>query len=335
MSKQPPPIFVVGHPRSGSTLLASQLGRHPNIAALPETHFFDSSYAGMFTARARATRSLDALLDWTLERNIRIHDLKLAREEVAGRVADGGELTIKAVLDAVLAITREQSGKGRVLEKTPRHIEHIDRILDWYPQARIICILRDSRDAIQSLIDAKWTHSDPRRHALFWNWSVAEGLRQQARHPQSVLVVRYEDLLGDHEATLQRILEFVGEDSDLGFLATASSPETIPEWERDWKSKAGAAIDPSMAYKWRRDPAPRHVRWTAWTERGLERLGHGTEVPGFPTAGILSRLKAGSLQAGYAVFYRLWCLYRTHFSDRQHRYRAQQLPAGKAGEAQR
>ena len=35
------PIFVVGHARSGTTLLATLLGRHPHLAATPETHFFN------------------------------------------------------------------------------------------------------------------------------------------------------------------------------------------------------------------------------------------------------------------------------------------------------
>ena len=39
----PAPIFVVGHPRSGTTLLASMLGRHPDIASTPESLFLSQA----------------------------------------------------------------------------------------------------------------------------------------------------------------------------------------------------------------------------------------------------------------------------------------------------
>ncbi|MEP3052143.1 MAG: sulfotransferase [Erythrobacter sp.] len=332
MQNSPPPIFIVGHPRSGSTLLASQLGRHPDLAALPETHFFNSSYSGSWIKRWQAGRSRETLMDWCLDRNVRLQDLDLSRDDLDHRLEASGKLSIKAVFDAVLKSAAERAVKSRIVEKTPRHIEHIDRLLEWYPQAKVICIIRDPRDAIQSLLDAKWTHSDARRHALFWNWCAHEGLRQQAARPQSVLVLRYEDLLADHEKVLQLLLRFVGEGDDLGFLKHEVDPETIPTWERDWKAKAGAKIDPNMANQWAKSPNSTHALWTRWTRQGLEKMGYETNVPGWPAQGPFSALSANLVGIGFAAFYALWRLYRTHLSGRKYRFRKEQLASAPVSE---
>lgn len=99
------------------------------------------------------------------------------------------------------------AGKPRWVEKTPKHIRHIRRILEWCPDAKILIILRDGRDVAFSIQARtgdlengikRWVE-DNRAGKEFWG------------HP-NVYVVKYEDLIGDFESTIKDILSFLGEE---------------------------------------------------------------------------------------------------------------------------
>ena len=103
------------------------------------------------------------------------------------------------------------AGKRRWAEKTPAHVHAIGRILEIYPDARILLIIRDGRDVAVSLRKrtgnfaagvARWVR-DNRAAEPYWN------------HPQ-VLRFTYEELVGDFGATMARICEFIGEPYEEG-----------------------------------------------------------------------------------------------------------------------
>lgn len=98
------------------------------------------------------------------------------------------------------------AGKRRWVEKTPAHVHAIGRILRLYPDARILLLIRDGRDVAVSLRKrtgnfaagvARWVR-DNRAAEPYWN------------HPQ-VFRFTYEALVGDFEATMARVCEFIGE----------------------------------------------------------------------------------------------------------------------------
>ena len=97
-------------------------------------------------------------------------------------------------------------GKARWIEKTPRHIYRVKEILDYFPEAKILLMLRDGRDVAMSIQDRcgnleaginRWLE-DNRVGRPFWN------------HP-SVQVVRYENLVEQFDGTVRQIFDFVGE----------------------------------------------------------------------------------------------------------------------------
>jgi hypothetical protein len=98
-------------------------------------------------------------------------------------------------------------GKARWLEKTPRHIFRIGEILRYFPEAKIVLMLRDGRDVACSIRDRygsleaginRWVE-DNQAGRPFWT------------HP-SVRVVRYEELVAEFEKTVRGVMEFIGEE---------------------------------------------------------------------------------------------------------------------------
>lgn len=101
------------------------------------------------------------------------------------------------------------AGKHRWAEKTPAHVHAINRILAIYPDAKILLIIRDGRDVAVSLRKrtgdfasgvARWVE-DNRVGEAFWN------------HPQ-VFRLTYEELVGDFDAVIPKVCEFLGEPYD-------------------------------------------------------------------------------------------------------------------------
>jgi len=313
------PIFVVGNARSGSTLLASLLGRHPDIQATPETHFFSVSYSGFFLRRFLVKRRLEDLLRFAFDKNVRLQDLGLDRSELKSVLACEPKLDTKAVLDAIFHLVLQKSGKTRILEKTPRHIEHIDQILRWYPDAKILCTIRDPRDSIESLIAVPWTHSNAQRHAARWSWCAKKARNFERRFPNAFKIVKYEDIVLKPQETMGNISNFISEDLSCVTAGDAPDMQIIPNWEADWKTNAGQAIDPKAAYKWKKRPNGQHRVWERWTRNELVKSGYQCSSKERSKVGLAFR----TLVYDATTFIRLGA--QTHIFARKNNFRSRAL----------
>lgn len=279
------PIFVVGAPRSGTTMLAVLLGRHANIAMPPETLFFTD-----FLPRAKADGSLatrEQKLAAALAHH-RIKDLGLAREEVLP-IFQQHENTFESLFQSLLEAYARRKGAGRAGEKTPKHIEHVPHLLRTFPEAKVICIVRDGRDVVISLLKVPWAEpGNPRRLGLFcteWNEYARMALDYQKNLSSGqFFLVRYEDVLREPEANLRALCSFINEPYDQGLLDPERGAEAVPHWESEWKAKAAKALDPSRIEAWRRHPDQKLVwRMNALMGSVLRRFGYPeTSLSGCP-----------------------------------------------------
>jgi LPS sulfotransferase NodH len=173
------PAFILCSPRSGSTLLRVILNSHSQIHAPPELHVrslaveFTSRWGyGAMLARGLDTKPLEYLL-W----------------------------------DRVLHRELTNSGKEHIVVKTPNDVFGVRRILECWPDARFIFLLRHpaaivrSRVALRPRIDRE---RNCRRILRF-----CEALeRARRRYPGHT--VRYEDLTEDPQTVTQGVCEFLG-----------------------------------------------------------------------------------------------------------------------------
>src|SRR5579885_528706 len=146
-----PPFFIVGCPRSGTTLLATLLDRHSRICVPPETHFFYFERDWELFSKGDPVSDLDAYR----KINPRINDLRFDNEKIS-RLLGGGSPGPKAFFEALMADYTERAGKKRWGEKTPDHLLKLDSILGHFPEAKIILITRDGRDVVDSLRRMPW-----------------------------------------------------------------------------------------------------------------------------------------------------------------------------------
>ena len=249
------PVFVVGGRRSGTTLLATLLDRHSQIAVPPETHFF-----GHFRRRIEDPSVLQhGELVAEFLANQRALDMKLDPVRLLDRFrrypADLAHLFRASLEEYASAF-----GKPRPGEKTPGHLEFVPTILQWFPDAKVVCIIRDGRAAVLSAARLGWRGGDIVGLSMIWRQSVRWMFAWERQYPRSFLRVRYEDLLQDSTGTLDIVDRFVGIRFEAGQLDVSVPTHAVPDWEAKWKAKSAAELDAGRLNAWRRE-ASEEEQW--------------------------------------------------------------------------
>lgn len=204
------PIFVVGCARSGTTLVRDLLNNHPQLALLPyETHLLP--------------RYRDHLSGIDLKDPDRFEEFW--KRFVTDTYYDGAGIDAAYMRDRWLAApgssTRdfftclmktyaESQGKPFYGEKTPDHFRFVEQLFDWYPDARILFVVRDPRAVLTSWLTLRnpWTRVPQRDVLDRWRESIKVAGRW-VDDPRT-LVVKYERLVAQPRAELAAITGFLG-----------------------------------------------------------------------------------------------------------------------------
>lgn len=215
MSKNPH-VFVVGCPRSGTTLLQRMLDNHSDLAVANDTHFIPRVIA----KEKEANPALTSELVERVRSYRRVERLGLSNEDLSAAASAASSYSefVSLLYDTFARI----HGKTLAGEKTPDYGQHIDRLIALFPEARFIHLVRDGRDVALSTIDwatptkgpgrwTLWPASPMAASALWWRWQVEPALHARAKYgPKKVLELRYEDLVSAPEFELDRITRFLG-----------------------------------------------------------------------------------------------------------------------------
>lgn len=299
-------VFVVGASRSGTTLLARVLGRHGCAATLQESHCFGDLWdpatpdavlahpyrlAATLWARQRAEiwGGEPTAEDW-------LRADRLVRELEATAAPTASSLFL-----GFARATARSAGKTVAVEQTPRNIFYAERLLEIYPEARFVEIVRDPRAVLLSQRQ-RWrmrflgAPNVPWREALrtlvnyhaltmtrMWLAALKAGDRLVG-HPR-YLRIRYEDLTRDPEATVRRVCEFLRWPFEPAMLAVG---RTASSTARNDSAPAGISAEGADAWI---DKLPAGDRWLCelLAGRHLRRFGYR------PAAGGAGRWAAALL----------------------------------------
>lgn len=203
----PTPIpFIVGMPRSGTTLLRLMLDAHPDLAIPPETGFIRTVVRTCGTRRTTADCFLTTLVS---DRRWADHhvDADVLRQRLAGlrpfRLSDGLRLFYE--------LYAARFNKPRWGDKTPVYLDFMHLIQDLFPEARFVHLIRDGRDVTVSSLSIENAWFGPKSvsgAAGQWSRRIARA-RRQVQHLRYYLEIRYEDLVLQTEPTLRTICRFI------------------------------------------------------------------------------------------------------------------------------
>jgi hypothetical protein len=220
------PFFIVGCPRSGTTMMQQALNRHSQIVIPPETKFFFSFFGHSHRQQLRHLDRLD-------------RDLKVTLPRPAARIcspAEGRDFYEEMARQYVARL-----GKPGVVafgDKTPEHTGHLPSIRQLFPEAKVLVLYRDGRDVAASLSRMPWMSSDLYVNFLVWLYyhRVVENARAQGW--PNLYFARYEDVVATPAKALRKILHFLDLPYEPAVAEGYGNREGVPEREYAWKERA-------------------------------------------------------------------------------------------------
>jgi hypothetical protein len=281
------PFFIVGSPRSGTTLLQYMLRSHPRLSVpTGESHFLIPLYKNATSygdlGRIDNVRAVLAAMyaqsaDFL---DTDLHGLQFDLDCLAAELHAEGRRTMRDLVAGLFEKNAAGEGKARWGDKTPYYGMHIPKLLEWFPDAQFIHLVRDGRDVALSLF--------ARRHDFgvyntyfagkYWQRFVEVTHEHGAQlTPAQYLEVRYEDLIAEPRGVMQRICGFLGEafyESVVDFKRSGEAGKT-PLLQKP--------VQADNAGKWRRAFTPRQIRrFEAAAGTTLERFGYPLETGAAP-----------------------------------------------------
>jgi hypothetical protein len=204
----PPMPFIVGAPRSGTTLLRLMLDAHSAVAIPAETHFLFE--AVRLESRGNPLRR--ELYD-TIVHARQWNDFHLEGAGLWEELCRIQPFDLSSGIRCFYRMYAERFGKRRYGEKTPMYGTLISVLSELLPEARFIHLIRDGRDVVVSNVEVWWgNRANVADYAKWWLDAVRE-IRRQGTGRANYLELRYEDLVEKPEETLKSACEFL----DLSF----------------------------------------------------------------------------------------------------------------------
>lgn len=244
-------IFVVGCPRSGTTIVQAMLARHPDVFSLHETYFFQALSGDMeYRWRDRDARPHQrwyhrAGLAHAAGRR-RLRELEQAylpsprRGPVPRRWDACARRFMQLMDDAATARHRTHW-----VEKSPGHLLFIDEILRCIPDARFVHVLRNGLDVVASVVDAdlRLDNGDFRGGVAQWarRWNRAMALHRRYLGDRRHHLLCLEDLIADTSGEWKYLRAFAGLDPARPMLARPGSQVANPV-DEPWKTSAVAGV---------------------------------------------------------------------------------------------
>jgi hypothetical protein len=212
------PIFVVGSPRSGTSILTWCLGQHPNIFPVPESNWmgeFAINVASSYQiGAARENRTVLSAMDISRAEFFAnfghaINDLILGHRKHLERKRD-----LEGTLNRKHS-TSEQ--KARWVDGTPEYSLHIHGLRKLFPEALFVHIVRDVDSVVRSMLNfhrvagTRLVTSEEQAYK-YWLRMVDACLKaEQSYGPRVIYRLQYAALIDNPEAAIRSLLDFVDE----------------------------------------------------------------------------------------------------------------------------
>ena len=313
-SRSNAPVFVLGCPRSGTTLLYNMLLSSGHFAVYDEESNVFNNLMPRFGNLRSSQNRLKLLKLWYT--TILFKKTGLGRMQIEQRILDECQTAGDFLRIFMEEITRSQ-GVERWAETTNEHLVILPVLTAMIPEALIIHMIRDGRAAALSLDKGQWLRRYPWSverslmvHALYWEWMVRQG-REGGRHlGPDYLEVRFENLVARPRETLDEVGRFIKQDLDYDQIRAAGMRTVINVPNTSFKSELSQpGFDP--VGRWKKACSPDQLAMLeSLIGKTLTELGYSL---GSPAVNPSQNLKAQQMHFLYPrVFsFKKWVKYNT------------------------
>jgi len=262
------PVFIIGGSRTGSTMLRTILNKSPEIDLADELHFYSLPWLRRDVAtnirkqvgRLDSPHALDKLMSllysgaaegWFWQEAERLLDRDMMRRQLSSR-----PLTMQNIFHAILVVHAEMRNKARCGSKFPTHYLFTDKLLEWYPDCRLVHTTRNPKAVYASQAnkylseEQSWFSRGYMRFRQFVHINIqltlTARLHKQLHELPNYQLVRYEDVVQDPVSEIQRVCDFL----EIDFLPQMLSPERFGS-SFDRPGVVGEGIETSSLERWR------------------------------------------------------------------------------------
>lgn len=276
------------------------LHAHPRIAIPPETRFLVEIHERRLEFGDPTVRATRRAIAEEITSDHRLDRLDIDLQRVRAGI-EAAEPTLGAMLAVVYREFASRFGAVRWGDKRPSYIRRLPVLLDLFPDAQIVHIIRDGRDCVASLKRMPWwRHGVP---AAIEKWVDAMQKADEARRtlsPNQYHELRYEDLVADPTRTLGHLCRFLSEEFDEDMLAPHEVADIIPD-RRRWHRNTREPVSDRAVHRWQEDlTAPELRLMEAVAGRHLRRWGYTLRDgvrPLPPPSGMSAYISAASRRA--------------------------------------
>jgi len=295
-------VFIVGVSRSGTTLMMKTLNTSDEVAISNENHFLghllpwegarhqfrrfgdlrndenvhrlvDFIYSGAF-AKSSRLRGLSRHWRWIIK--------KVGRDDLQHRILDS-DRTERALFEIMMQVYAE--GRPVIGEKTPAHVRYVPTIMAWFPDARVIHMLRDPRAVFVSELRRRKREAVtvPYKQlsrigflfklfimletTLAWRESATLLKKYRRLYPDRYYLLRFEDLVSEPEPHIRALCAYLG----ISFQQELLNQIVVSKGFQAGQS----GFDAQAAQRWQKHIDPWIERWYSfWFESDLKSFGY-------------------------------------------------------------
>ncbi len=217
--KQTPMFFIVGRPRTGSTLLRTLFDAHPNVDIPQEWPMLLALYKQFGNVTKWDANILNEFYD-CLFQHLRISYWEIgnwprfdAEELHRNLLSCKGEHSFETMFKVVYSHYNSFFDKEEILffgDKNPVYSNQTTLLTRVFPTAKFIHLTRDYRDNLVSMLDVDFEMPNAALLTYRWkySWKIIEAAARQ--YPERFITIRYEDLVADAPARFRELCSFLG-----------------------------------------------------------------------------------------------------------------------------
>ena len=291
--KEIPIFFIMGRPRSGTTLLTTLFNAHPNVRIAPEFPVMLFLYQRFKRVKKWNEATIRLFVDhafyYSKFNARRVENLKIDKEFIVGELLkykDTGnvQLFLKSINYYAFSLY-DKAEIHWIGDKNPVYSIFAHRLRKIFPEAKFICINRDYRDnfiSIRKLVEKNVAVEAPSLSLQVsrWRYFTRLFLDCKRRFPDKYYILRYEDLVTKQEDTFRSLCKFLGiayDPSVFDFYKKKDETEKTygnPVWEK-FHGQLMQPIHTGRMDTWKNDLTDEQVRMADQIAgRYADRLGY-------------------------------------------------------------
>ena len=254
------PIFIVGVPRSGTTLLRLILTSHSRICIPPESTFFIDLAEKYDSDNILRNNTKDFIAE--LYENKKFQEWNIDKSYLEQKLEENQPFSYSECISLIyeLYLTKNSSSACIWGDKNPTYIYNIDSIFQYFPQARVIHIVRDLRAVYASLKKISenklWgeNSSNFTIHSVSDMWNKALDISINYKNDKRFCLLKYEDLVSQPQKEINKLCQWLNLDFEremLSFHQKNVDKNLVPKHRLKWHENTLMPINSNKTDSWR------------------------------------------------------------------------------------